>query len=362
MYSLKLFRYELRKMVLTQKGWIVLLLCLAANLALVWVLPEQKDNRIKLSQKQYDVYLEQLIGPATLEKEAFIIAEKERFDAVLNKYGVMTAHYQAGEITHDELMDFIREYEEAKVKSSAIGIFHEKVSEFSELKEYLNLRPPEYFYEYGWKSVFTFYGYPNVFLLLIALFVASQVFGNEYASGMANILRVTKQGRAPLFLSKMAVSIAVLAAAGFLATLSEILVMSGKGWLRTPDVPLYSVSSFAGIPLEISVFGGLAQIWFFRCAGVLLFCLLIAGLSVLLKNPIFTFFTGLGIILVPYLLDMNTPYWFTGFVSGREVVSRYTYGQGAAYWVVPLLSLCVYSAAAFTAAYAVFGAPRQKKK
>ena len=359
---MKLFLFELRKTILIQKGWIIILACLIANPAVLFFFPEQKDSRIQLSQRQYDIYLEQLIGPATVEKEIFIYEERDRINSIIEQYGIMLSLYESGEISYDEFWSFIDEYEDAKLKSSAIGIFYEKVLQFHELKDFPDLLPPEYFYEYGWKSVFTYYTFPSVFLLLIAALIGVQSFGSEYVSGMLNILRVTKKGRTSLFASKILVILFILVLSAVSSTLGEFYILNAKGWLNNPDIPIYSVANFTGVPLEISLFAGLIQIWLIRAVGLFLFGIVISCLSILLKNPVFAFFTGTGIILIPYIIGLRTPFWFAGFISGQEVLLRYNYGQGFKYWGLPLMIVCIYTLAVFYAAYFNFISPSRSKK
>ena len=57
-----LWRGEMKKTLMTQRGIWVLLVCLVLKLAFLCAFPEQKDRRIVLSQKQYDKYLYQLYG------------------------------------------------------------------------------------------------------------------------------------------------------------------------------------------------------------------------------------------------------------------------------------------------------------
>ena len=57
---MRLLKYELKKMMLMQKGVFLLLICFLLKVIFLCVFPEQKDPRIVLSQKQYDKYLLQL--------------------------------------------------------------------------------------------------------------------------------------------------------------------------------------------------------------------------------------------------------------------------------------------------------------
>ena len=62
-----LWRFELKKSLINQKGIWLLLACLVLKIALLAVFPEQKDGRIMLTQRQYDKYLAQLQGENTPE-------------------------------------------------------------------------------------------------------------------------------------------------------------------------------------------------------------------------------------------------------------------------------------------------------
>lgn len=52
-----LYRCELKKSLVTYQGAWILAVCLLLKLALLCAFPEQKDPRILLSQKQYDLSL-----------------------------------------------------------------------------------------------------------------------------------------------------------------------------------------------------------------------------------------------------------------------------------------------------------------
>ena len=72
-----LWRYELKKTLINQKGIWILLACLVLKFVLLAVFPEQKDGRILLTQRQYDKYLVQLQGENTPEKSDWILTEQK---------------------------------------------------------------------------------------------------------------------------------------------------------------------------------------------------------------------------------------------------------------------------------------------
>ena len=97
-----LWRYELKKALLNQKGIWILLVCLILKLVFLSAFPEQKDARILLSQKQYNKYLLQLHGEDTLEKSTWIIEEYEHFKEIKGMRSQMQEQFARGEISEEE--------------------------------------------------------------------------------------------------------------------------------------------------------------------------------------------------------------------------------------------------------------------
>lgn len=94
-----LWRGEMKKTLMTQRGIWVLLVCLVLKLAFLCAFPEQKDCRIVLSQKQYDKYLYQLYGENTREKSDWILAEYKTCKEVKDSQEAMQGKYARGELT-----------------------------------------------------------------------------------------------------------------------------------------------------------------------------------------------------------------------------------------------------------------------
>ncbi len=91
-----LWRGEMKKTLMTQRGIWVLLVCLVLKLAFLCAFPEQKDRRIVLSQKQYDKYLYQLYGENTREKSDWILAEYKTCKEVKDSQEAMQGKYARG--------------------------------------------------------------------------------------------------------------------------------------------------------------------------------------------------------------------------------------------------------------------------
>ena len=82
MKDMAMWRCEMKKALVTQKGLLILAVCVFLRLLTAAMMPELKDDRIKMSQKQYDQYLAVLHGANTPEKSEFIISERDHCESV----------------------------------------------------------------------------------------------------------------------------------------------------------------------------------------------------------------------------------------------------------------------------------------
>ena len=196
-----LWRYELKKTLINQKGIWLLLACLVLKIALLAVFPEQKDGRIMLTQRQYDKYLAQLQGENTPEKSDWILTEYADFQQTKSMYTSMQNAYSAGELMEEEWKIFTEAYTEAELKMNSAAIFAEKAEQF--LEQPGDVPAAHYIYEYGWQSVYTLLQFPDVFLLFGILLLTAQSLPSEHQSGMMPVLLGCRNGRRQLYLAKL---------------------------------------------------------------------------------------------------------------------------------------------------------------
>ncbi len=91
-----LWRGEMKKTLMTQRGIWVLLVCLVLKLAFLCAFPEQKDRRIVLSQKQYDKYLDQLSGRTPGRSPIGFLAEYKTCKEVKDSQEAMQGEVRQG--------------------------------------------------------------------------------------------------------------------------------------------------------------------------------------------------------------------------------------------------------------------------
>ncbi|MCH5352635.1 MAG: hypothetical protein J1E06_04125 [Acutalibacter sp.] len=314
-----LFRSELKKLLLTQKGLLILLVCLLLKALFLDCFPEIKDSRIALSQKQYDKYLAELQGENTPEKTAWITAEYENCKAVINNQEFMEDQYRRGELAEEEWSAYMEKLSLAYLHKNATEIFYEKADQFSEQSS--ELPPAHYSYEYGWQTVFTLQQFPDIFLIAGLLLLSAQCFSMEVSAGMLPVLLSARNGRGRLFRAKLFALLLTSLMAALIFGGLELAVFSLRGWLNDPHVPIYSVSAMTECTLDVSLLQGYLFSLLHRSAAALLFAALVFGCSVWGKNVSNMIFLGLCVLVVPML--WNAPFLsFThsGLLCGSKLL------------------------------------------
>lgn len=306
---------------LWRRLWWVLILCLLAKAALCILLPEQKDTRIAMSRHQYDLYMQRFSGETTPEKEAAIRAEYTRMLADRE------ALVQRTDTDSDAYRELSWRVQEDELRFGALSIFYEKTEQFAALCESLPTAHPWFFYEYGWDTVFAYYAYPDALLLLCAVLAAAQTFCGEYAAGMMGLLRAARYGRQPLWRSKAAALTVLVVAATAAHTAVEWGVFAARFSLTNGAVPFYSLTPFAAVPREWSIWTAAANVAAWRAVGVWLIAAVVMGAGVWLRQTIPTVFLAVAAVFLPLLLRAGE--WqclvfpFTALLSGTWLLQRY---------------------------------------
>ena len=336
-----LWRYELKKTLLNQKGVWILLACLVLKIILLAVFPEQKDSRILLTQRQYDKYLAQLQGENTPEKSDWILTEYAGFQQTKGQYGGMLEAYSAGELTEEEWKIFTEAYTEAELKMNSAAIFAEKTEQF--LEQPADVPAAHYIYEYGWQSVYTLLQFPDVFLLFGILLLTALSLPSEYMSGMMPVLLSCRNGRRQLYLAKLGSLLTVCLISCAIFGGVEWAAFQYRGWMNDGHVPLYSVTIFAECTLDMTLLEGYWLTQLVRLGGTVLFTVLLFGLSVWVRSTTELLFAGLCLLLVPMLWDGGAMlFTHSGLLRGTKML-LWQKSMGLKLWI-PGLTVAGYSA------------------
>lgn len=314
-----IWRYELKKTLINQRGIWILLACLLLKIVLLAVFPEQKDGRILLTQRQYDKYLAQLQGENTPEKSDWILTEYADFQQTKGMYSKMQEGYAAGELTEAEWKTFTEAYTEAELKMNSAAIFAEKAEQF--LEQPTDVPAAHYIYEYGWQSVYTLLQFPDVFLLFGILLLTSLSLPSEHQSGMMPVLLGCRNGRRQLYLAKLGTLLTVCIVSCALFGSMEWAAFQYRGWMNDGNVPLYSITIFAECTLDITLLEGYWLTQMVRLGGTVLFTVLMFGLSVWVRSTTELLFAGLCLLAVPMLWDGGAMlFTHSGLLRGTKML------------------------------------------
>lgn len=337
-----LWRYELKKSLINQKGMWILLACLLLKIVLLAVFPEQKDGRVLLTQRQYDKYLAQLQGENTPEKSDWILTEYADFQQTKGMYSKMQEGYAAGEVTEEEWKAFTEAYTEAELKMNSAAIFAEKAEQF--LEQPNDVPAAHYIYEYGWQSVYTLLQFPDVFLLFGILLLTSLSLPSEHQSGMMPVLLGCRNGRRQLFLAKLGTLLTVCIVSSAVFGGMEWAAFQYRGWMNNGNVPLYSISIFAECTLDMTLLEGYWLTQLVRLGGTVLFTGLMFGLSVWIRSTTELLFAGLCLLAVPMLWDGGAMlFTHSGLLRGTKML-LWQEEMGLKLWI-PALIIAGYSTA-----------------
>lgn len=307
-----LWRSETKKLLLTQRGLLILAVCLLLKALFLCAIPEQKDSRILLSQKQYDKYLIQLKGENTPEKSRWILAEYESCKSVKDRQQAMQERYAAGALTEAEWLAYNRELTQAELHINAAQIFSEKAEAFQAQDP--TLPSAHFIYEYGWQTIYVLLRFPDLFLLSALLLLASQSFASEAAAGLLPVLLAARDGRRRLFFTKLAALLAVGLAGAALFTGVEAGIFALRGWFGDSNAPIYSVSAMTGCALSLTLGQGYFLTLWVRTLSALLLAGMIYALSLWIRSPAHLVFLGLCLAALPLLFGGTTALFTHGIL------------------------------------------------
>ncbi|MDR2589713.1 MAG: hypothetical protein LBC71_01810 [Oscillospiraceae bacterium] len=344
---MELYLFEIRKMLITHKGWLILLIGLILKTILLYSIPEITDPRLGISHIQYDNLLQQIHGETTHEKERFIVDSFNYYSDIIRSYDQMLTSYLNEDISDQEWRNFIVVYERANIIILALTIFYDKVGEFAILSESPGLSPPHFFYEYGWSTVFNYNRYPDVIFLFIVAVLAVNMFTYDVTSGTISILNSSKNGCRKLFVKKLFVYTGFIIIVAFISGIHEYFIFSGRFQLDDTIPPIYSLTLFHDLAIQLSVLESLILVSAFRVLGLILFGILCVVLANSTKNAVYSLCLALLLMVASFLLvflsPLTTILFPLGLLMGTQLLyTPYIIGIPA-YFTFSVLSFIVFT-------------------
>ena len=127
--TVSLLRQELYKSMIGGKGWVCLILAVTWCIANTHTTPYTPSN---WTDQCYFYYYEQVSGPFTPEKEAFLLSEQKKFEEIPNQFAILQQGYEQGLLSRE---DYLEQTQQLTYDATFQSGFEQIMGQYSRLKE-----------------------------------------------------------------------------------------------------------------------------------------------------------------------------------------------------------------------------------
>ncbi len=321
---MKLFLYEMKKLLWGQKGVLLIVLFLVVKIVVLFnqTIP---DNHFSPAQEEtLKQYLQELSGELTQDKIDYILNEEQ---AILQASKLLTeaqTDYSEGKISVEEFYDILDEYSSVTERESAFKVLKNKYLYASGDAENRYL-----LYSQGWNGLISARDVDFVMLLLLVILIVP-VFAKEYEGKTFQLIFPTKRGRLSLAISKISSVFFTVLIVGILFFVAEFLSFSVRYGLPDGNFPLQSLPYYSASPYNLTLFGAFVAMSAIRLLGYFVFAGIIIFLSVAFKKYLPSMFVSSAIVLIPYILFKDAPNVYRlPFLTGLFTAKGYLLGEGS---------------------------------
>lgn len=288
------FRYELKKIMLYQKGLLCILAFLLLSTAALAGIDSPQISAMEEYRSKYEWYLNQVSGKNTAETSGFLEAEANLIADAKNRRGQIMEQYYSGELSMAAYQRQRAEIDQILAHQNGFDVIYQQYLYISEAPDH------RYFVQTnGWAGLLT--GGTLDFLLLIAILIlAAPAFCAEFICQMDTLILTTKGCRKSAR-HKLLIVLGTVFVLCLVESLLRLGFFSLKYGLPNGAYPIQSVSYFGSSSKQISLWGGYAAITISRCCGGLFLATLLLFFSVVVKKYALTMLLGAGSTLIPYI-------------------------------------------------------------
>lgn len=288
------FRYEVKKIMVYQKGALYFLLVLLLSALWLMISDSPYDSSMKQYQDEYEWYLGKVNGCCTDEKAAFL--EQVALEITEAKQNINTAlgNYYDGKISESEYNRIQEETDSISEHQNGFEVIWQQylyICENADNRYFLQTN--------GWSGLLSG-GTLNFLLVLGILLFVTPVFCSEYGCQMDTLIMTAKEGRKNCCYKVLITLVSVLLLCISLSLL-EYGFYSIKYGLPNGDYPIQSLGYFADSSKAVTLFDGYFYIGLLHSFGGIFLAILLMLLSVLTKKYTLTLLTGAASVILPYI-------------------------------------------------------------
>ncbi len=305
-----MFREELKKLLLKQFGLIFIFIFIIAEIILVKNIYPKRSFSSDITKQYFYEYAERFSGKLTKEVESEILSEQERIiDAQNAEKRIENALIKGNYQSEGEFISEYAQNHEIAERSEGFNVFFKQ---YSYAKDF-----PENRYLITGTYDGLYMDFPNVFLLVLVIFMTAFLFQNEESSNMITFIRISKNGKQKTLFGKLFSIIILIVFGQLFSSISEFVAMTTQGSLHELGYPIQSIEYFQNCPYNISVIQGFLAISALRLLGLLFIAAFVIFLSVTVRRALFTAFVPSAVCLLQqFTFNPATPAYYipTGFL------------------------------------------------
>lgn len=289
-----LFSHELYKLLFGNKALLFILLFLA----LMWSNIQSKPPYQSSQEIIYRSYMQTLHGDMNAEKQAYIEQEQKALDHAQKQVETINAMKFAGEITPPEASELMAPYEIILQKRE---IFDQVLMRI----DYVNSnKDAKFLYDLGYqKLLLSGVTVPQTLCFVLTLILCfSSFFSSEFKNNEIRILQTTPLGRNATAWLKLKICILFSTLLGILYVIPQIAFVGKNYGFAGLFFPALSLPSYNHLPSFIPILGVIIFHFIIQILCGIGISIILCGLSLKLKNNIFTLLISTLIFLVPILL------------------------------------------------------------
>ncbi|MWC29502.1 ABC transporter permease [Paenibacillus sp. MMS18-CY102] len=318
---------EWKKLLIKQKGLIVIALMVLLKIAFTVQLGYDSDMIINKNPEGYASYIRLFEGQLTEETEQRLKEEYREVTEAPAQLEQLANRWKDGKIDRAAYEEGSKAYYE-RMKNSAV--FNAVYNQYFYAKD----APTERYMmdDRGWRTLLAD-GKPDFILLFGLILVLVPLFCYEYESGMDVLLLSSAKGKYQAGVAKLCIGsiLAVIVTASF--TIIEWLCLDGMVGMKHGGYPLQSIAFFASSAYHVTLNNALLIMLLCQALGAVLLACIIAVAGMLCKKSILTLFASSAIMFLPYMLfggkavlyDLPLP---SGLLEGSGYLWGTTYISG----------------------------------
>lgn len=309
------YKYELKKLLVVRKGWIILVGIILVQFGIA--LFAKPSQEYVFDKGLYAEYVEIYSGEYSEETAAKIGAELESADKTANETDIsqLTDAEEIEKLSNQMIL--------ASMKRNALSALQSKYAELSECMEYhpvliYDLEQKEYINKFGinWAS------------LIGMLFIISMLMLGDKKCGLEQIIFPTVTGQKNIILSKLLIGITLGVCLTAVCSAIQVLIMGIRWDFGSMNIPIQSISGFEKCTIKASVQTCMIVCSLIQVLASVVFVLIISILSMLLKKEPAVISAAVILILISAFFAEKFPsvsmLFLFSTISGINAINTYS--------------------------------------